>query len=329
RRRGARGGERGGVDAGGRGEGRRVHAPFVLGAVAGTRAQDDELAIAQRQRAAAEQLRAERTHAVGERGMARQRAEERERLDGGAGRHPPGERGGDVGGVGRLERGDAEGLVHDGPLRYSFCSYYKICSATKFVAQGANGDTDSRQARPRLQDRAADHGAPRSARPALGAAHRVGAARGAARLQRAAGALRRHAAVEPERAPRRAGRGRRGRRARGGACAQQRGARAGDGDGAAARVGRALVRARATVAAAELARGAKDVTVGGMTPFGQGVWLATSPVRIVGMQLVATMAVLRLGDGSLLVYSPVALTTERRAAVEALGRVAHLYAPSL
>ncbi|HXU70344.1 MAG TPA: DUF4336 domain-containing protein [Polyangia bacterium] len=66
-----------------------------------------------------------------------------------------------------------------------------------------------------------------------------------------------------------------------------------------------------------------------MTPFGQGVWLATSPVRIVGMQLVATMAVLRLGDGSLLVYSPVALTTERRAAVEALGRVAHLYAPSL
>jgi hypothetical protein len=41
------------------------------------------------------------------------------------------------------------------------------------------------------------------------------------------------------------------------------------------------------------------------------------------------MAVLRLADASLLIYSPVALTPERRAAVEALGRVAHLYAPDL
>ncbi len=66
-----------------------------------------------------------------------------------------------------------------------------------------------------------------------------------------------------------------------------------------------------------------------MTPFAEGVWLASDPVRIVGMRLQATMALLRLGDGSLLAYSPVALTAERRAAVEALGRVAHVYAPSL
>jgi len=66
-----------------------------------------------------------------------------------------------------------------------------------------------------------------------------------------------------------------------------------------------------------------------MTPWTDGVWLASDPVRIVGMRLSATMALLRLGDGSLLVYSPVALTPERRAAVEALGRVAHVYAPSL
>jgi hypothetical protein len=65
-----------------------------------------------------------------------------------------------------------------------------------------------------------------------------------------------------------------------------------------------------------------------MTPFGEGVWLATEPVRIVGMRLSATMTLVRLGDGSLLAYSPVALTAERRAAVAALGRVAHLYAPS-
>jgi hypothetical protein len=41
------------------------------------------------------------------------------------------------------------------------------------------------------------------------------------------------------------------------------------------------------------------------------------------------MAVLRLGDDSLLLYSPLAMTAERRAAVESLGRVAHLYAPNL
>src|SRR3954452_16955701 len=66
-----------------------------------------------------------------------------------------------------------------------------------------------------------------------------------------------------------------------------------------------------------------------MTPFAEGVWLASAPVRIVGMRLTATMALLRLDDGSLVAYSAVALTPERRAAVDALGRVAHVYAPSL
>src|SRR5262245_22705758 len=40
------------------------------------------------------------------------------------------------------------------------------------------------------------------------------------------------------------------------------------------------------------------------------------------------MTVLRLGDGSLLLHSPIAMTPERRAAVEKLGPVAHLYAPN-
>jgi hypothetical protein len=65
-----------------------------------------------------------------------------------------------------------------------------------------------------------------------------------------------------------------------------------------------------------------------LTPFAEGVWLATEPARFLGLQLTATMTVLRLGDGSLLLCSPVAMTPERRAAVEALGRVAHLYAPN-
>jgi hypothetical protein len=66
-----------------------------------------------------------------------------------------------------------------------------------------------------------------------------------------------------------------------------------------------------------------------LSRFAEGVWLCAAPVRFIGMQLTTTMAVLRLADGSLLVWSPVALTPERRAAVEALGPVAHLYAPDL
>jgi hypothetical protein len=65
-----------------------------------------------------------------------------------------------------------------------------------------------------------------------------------------------------------------------------------------------------------------------LTPFAPGVWLDTGPVRIVGMRLTATMTVLDLGDGNLILYSPLELTPERRAAVESLGTVAHLYAPN-
>ena len=72
-----------------------------------------------------------------------------------------------------------------------------------------------------------------------------------------------------------------------------------------------------------------DAPSGRLVECADGVWLASDPVRIVGMPLTSTMTVLRLGDGGLLVYSPVGLTAERRAAVEAVGRVAHLYAPNL
>jgi len=63
-------------------------------------------------------------------------------------------------------------------------------------------------------------------------------------------------------------------------------------------------------------------------PLAEGVWMAQGPVRFLGLRLTSTMTVLRLGDGGLLLCSPVALTPERRAAVEALGPVAHLYAPN-
>jgi hypothetical protein len=65
-----------------------------------------------------------------------------------------------------------------------------------------------------------------------------------------------------------------------------------------------------------------------LTPLAEGVWIAHAPVSFLGLRLVSTMTVLRLGDGRLLLHAPVALTPERRAAVEKLGPVAHLYAPS-
>lgn len=66
-----------------------------------------------------------------------------------------------------------------------------------------------------------------------------------------------------------------------------------------------------------------------LSEIAEGVWIETHPVRIVGMQLSATMTVLRLSAGELVVHSPVALTDERRRAVAALGNVRHLVAPNL
>ncbi len=61
---------------------------------------------------------------------------------------------------------------------------------------------------------------------------------------------------------------------------------------------------------------------------GEGLWLSTEPVTFLGLRLTVNMAVMKLADGGLLLYSPVRLTDERRAAVTALGPVAHLYAPN-
>ena len=66
-----------------------------------------------------------------------------------------------------------------------------------------------------------------------------------------------------------------------------------------------------------------------LTAFAEGLWLDTAPVRFLGLRLTSNMTVIRLRGGSLLVHSPLALTPDRRAAVESLGPVAHLYAPNL
>jgi hypothetical protein len=62
--------------------------------------------------------------------------------------------------------------------------------------------------------------------------------------------------------------------------------------------------------------------------FDEGVWIDSAPARILGMNLTATMTVVRLQTGGLLLHSPLEMTVERRLAVEALGVIEHLYAPN-
>jgi hypothetical protein len=59
------------------------------------------------------------------------------------------------------------------------------------------------------------------------------------------------------------------------------------------------------------------------------VWLVDGPVTdVVGFRYPTRMAVIRLADGGLFVWSPVALSEPLRAAVDALGEVHHLIAPN-
>ena len=59
------------------------------------------------------------------------------------------------------------------------------------------------------------------------------------------------------------------------------------------------------------------------------IWLVDGPVTdVVGFRYPTRMAVIRLADGGLFVWSPVALSEPLRAAVDALGEVRHLIAPN-
>ena len=62
--------------------------------------------------------------------------------------------------------------------------------------------------------------------------------------------------------------------------------------------------------------------------FGQDIWLASGPIIAVGGFYYPTrMAVIRLNDAELFIWSPVALSDELRRAVDALGDVRWLVAP--
>lgn len=66
-----------------------------------------------------------------------------------------------------------------------------------------------------------------------------------------------------------------------------------------------------------------------LEPFGEDIWLVAGPtVASAGFHYPTRMAVIRLADGGLFIWSPVALSENLRAAVDALGEVRFLVAPN-
>jgi hypothetical protein len=66
-----------------------------------------------------------------------------------------------------------------------------------------------------------------------------------------------------------------------------------------------------------------------LRPFGPGIWIAEgSVVASLGFRYPTRMAVIRLPDGDLFVWSPTALTKALRAEADALGTVRHVIAPN-
>jgi hypothetical protein len=64
-------------------------------------------------------------------------------------------------------------------------------------------------------------------------------------------------------------------------------------------------------------------------PVADGVWVVDSgPQRVLGLSLPVRMTVLRLADGGLWLHSPTRHTPALQAALEAIGPVRHLVAPS-
>lgn len=66
-----------------------------------------------------------------------------------------------------------------------------------------------------------------------------------------------------------------------------------------------------------------------LQPFGEEIWMADGPVAdVAGFHYPTRMAVIRLAGGGLFVWSPVALTEDLKAAVDALGPVRWIVAPN-
>ncbi|HUB11962.1 MAG TPA: DUF4336 domain-containing protein [Acetobacteraceae bacterium] len=68
---------------------------------------------------------------------------------------------------------------------------------------------------------------------------------------------------------------------------------------------------------------------GPLLQFGPEIWIADGPVvSFHGFPYSTRMAVIRLSDGSLFVWSPIALSDRHRASIGALGPVRHIVSPN-
>jgi hypothetical protein len=64
-------------------------------------------------------------------------------------------------------------------------------------------------------------------------------------------------------------------------------------------------------------------------PFGPEIWIADGPaVSVAGFPFPTRMAIIRLSDGGLFIWSPIHLTEDLRTAIAPLGEVAHIAAPN-
>lgn len=66
-----------------------------------------------------------------------------------------------------------------------------------------------------------------------------------------------------------------------------------------------------------------------LSAFRDGIWLTERRARFYGVETGTRMTLVRLADGGLFVHSPVALDPETRSAVDALGPVRAVVAPSI
>lgn len=65
-----------------------------------------------------------------------------------------------------------------------------------------------------------------------------------------------------------------------------------------------------------------------LTPWAEGIWTEDREVKFFGVETGTRMTIVRLSDGGLFVHSPVALDEATRRAVDALGEVRAVVAPS-
>jgi hypothetical protein len=68
--------------------------------------------------------------------------------------------------------------------------------------------------------------------------------------------------------------------------------------------------------------------VGALEPFGEELWVARAPLRLLGVPAGRIMAVARLGGDALWVHSPAPLDTALRRALKELGEVRWVVAPN-